>query len=95
MLLKRKFFDRLRFEIGRLDVKDIVIDFRGRLIFEVRDALNFGFAGIEDEVIISAVDNVIVEAVERVTVETKGKVSVINSNSMAALGIEVVDVRIK
>ena len=65
VLLKRKFSDRLRSEIGRLDVKDIVTDSRGRLTLEVRDALN------------------------------SGKVPVINPNSMAALGIEVVDVRIK
>ncbi len=40
VLLKRKFSDRLRSEIGRLDVKDIVTDSRGRLTLEVRDALN-------------------------------------------------------
>ncbi|WP_249440389.1 protease modulator HflC, partial [Escherichia coli] len=39
VLLKRKFSDRLRSEIGRLDVKDIVTDSRGRLTLEVRDAL--------------------------------------------------------
>ncbi|HAF0500954.1 TPA: protease modulator HflC [Salmonella enterica subsp. enterica serovar Bareilly] len=42
-----------------------------------------------------AADDAIAEAAERVTAETKGKVPVINPNSMAALGIEVVDVRIK
>jgi len=66
VLLKRKFSDRLRSEIGRLDVRDIVTDSRGRLTLEVRDALN-----------------------------SNGKVPVVNPNSMAALGIEVVDVRIK
>ena len=50
VLLKRKFSDRLRSEIGRLDVKDIVTDSRGRLTLEVRDALNSGSAGTEDEV---------------------------------------------
>ena len=35
VLLKRKFSDRLRSEIGRLDVKDIVTDSRGRLTLEV------------------------------------------------------------
>ena len=44
VLLKRKFSDRLRSEIGRLDVKDIVTDSRGRLTLEVRDALNSGSA---------------------------------------------------
>ncbi|MFO5689597.1 protease modulator HflC, partial [Klebsiella pneumoniae] len=37
----------------------------------------------------------IAKAAERVQAETNGKVPVINPNSMAALGIEVVDVRIK
>lgn len=95
MLLKRKFSDRLRSEIGRTDVKDIVTDSRGRLTLEVRDALNSGSAGTDDEVATPAADDAIAEAAERVTAETKGKVPVINPNSMAALGIEVVDVRIK
>lgn len=95
MLLKRKFSDRLRSEIGRLDVKDIVTDSRGRLTLEVRKALNSGSAGTEDEVSTPAADDAITKAAERVSAETNGKVSPINSNSMAALGIEVVDVRIK
>lgn len=95
VLLKRKFSDRLRSEIGRLDVKDIVTDSRGRLTLEVRDALNSGSAGTEDEVATPAADSAIAEAAERVQAETNGKVPVINPNSMAALGIEVVDVRIK
>ncbi len=95
VLLKRKFSDRLRSEIGRLDVKDIVTDSRGRLPLEVRDALNSGTAGTEDEVSTPAADDAIAKAAERVQAETNGKVPVINPNSMAALGIEVVDVRIK
>lgn len=95
VLLKRKFSDRLRSEIGRLDVKDIVTDSRGRLTLEVRDALNSGTAGTEDEVETPAADDAIAKAAERVQAETNGKVPVINPNSMAALGIEVVDVRIK
>ncbi|EOL8952677.1 protease modulator HflC [Cronobacter malonaticus] len=95
VLLKRKFSDRLRSEIGRLDVKDIVTDSRGRLTSEVREALNSGSAGTEDEVETPAADDAIASAAKRVTVETNGKVPVINPNSMAALGIEVVDVRIK
>ena len=92
---ERKFSDRLRSEIGRLDVKDIVTDSRGRLTLEVRDALNSGSAGTEDEVSTPAADDAIAKAAERVEAETNGKVQVINPNSMAALGIEVVDVRIK
>lgn len=78
VLLKRKFSDRLRSEIGRLDVKDIVTDSRGRLTLEVRDALNSGSAGTDDEVATPAADDAIAEAAERVTAETKGKVPVIN-----------------
>lgn len=70
-------------------------DSRGRLTLEVRDALNSSSAGTDDEVATPAADDAIAEAAERVTAETKGKVPVINPNSMAALGIEVVDVRIK
>ena len=71
-------------------MKDIVTDSRGRLTLEVRDALNSGSAGTEDEVTTPAADNAIAEAAERVEAETNGKVPVINPNSMAALGIEVV-----
>ncbi len=95
VLLKRKFSDHIHSELVSLDVKDIVTDSRGSLTLEVRDALNSGSAGTEDEVTTPAADNAIAEAAERVTAETKGKVPVINPNSMAALGIEVVDVRIK
>ncbi|WP_241488942.1 protease modulator HflC, partial [Cronobacter sakazakii] len=86
VLLKRKFSDRLRSEIGRLDVKDIVTDSRGRLTSEVREALNSGSAGTEDEVETPAADDAIASAAKRVTEETNGKVPVINPNSMAALG---------
>ena len=61
----------------------------------MRDALNSGSAGTEDEVSTPAADDAIAKAAERVEAETNGKVQVINPNSMAALGIEVVDVRIK
>ncbi|AUX94888.1 protease modulator HflC [Mixta gaviniae] len=95
VLLKRKFSDRLRSEMGRLDVKDIVTDSRGRLTTDVRDALNTGSAGRDDEVQTPAADDAIAHAAARVERETKGSEPSINPNSMAALGIEVVDVRIK
>ncbi len=91
VLLKRKFSDRLRSEIGRLDVKDIVTDSRGRLTTDVRDVLNNGSAG-QDE---TSADDAIATAAARVERETTGKSLEVNPNSMAALGIEVVDVRIK
>lgn len=95
VLLKRKFSDRLRSEIGRLDVKDIVTDSRGRLTTDVRDALNTGSAGQDDEIATPAADDAIASAAARVERETTGNKVAINPNSMAALGIQVVDVRIK
>ncbi|ARJ42304.1 protease modulator HflC [Pantoea alhagi] len=95
VLLKRKFSDRLRSEMGRLDVKDIVTDSRGRLTTDVRDALNTGSAGSDDEVQTPAADDAIASAAARVERETNSSGPAINPNSMAALGIEVVDVRIK
>nr|ELR5144921.1 protease modulator HflC [Providencia rettgeri] len=91
-LLKRKFSDRLRSEFGRLSVKDIITDSRGRLTIDVRDALNKGSA--TDEAMKDA-DAAIADAAKRVEEETNLKPLVVNANSMAALGIEVVDVRIK
>lgn len=92
MLLKRKFSDRLRSEMGRLNVKDIVIDASGRLANNVKDALN---SGSDDEP-----EN---QPINVLTYEQKMSLTSINnsndfhpkSNSMAALGIQVVDVRIK
>lgn len=93
VLLKRKFSDRLRSEIGRLDVKDIVTDSRGRLTTDVRDALNTGSTAEGEQ--LSPSDDAIVHAAERVARETKNVEAAINPNSMAALGIAVIDVRIK
>ncbi len=95
VLLKRKFSDRLRSEMGRLDVKDIVTDSRGRLTTDVRDALNTGSAGSDDEVQTPAADDAIASAAARVERETNSNEPAPNPNSMAALGIQVVDVRIK
>jgi len=95
VLLKRKFSDRLRSEMGRLDVKDIVTDSRGRLTTDVRDALNTGTAGGDDDVSTPAADDAIASAAARVERETNSSEPAPNPNSMAALGIQVVDVRIK
>ncbi|MBD2803738.1 protease modulator HflC [Xenorhabdus sp. ZM] len=91
-LLKRKFTDRLRAEIGRLDVKGIVTDSRGRLTTDVRDALNEGTH--EEKAEKKGVNND-VAPIAPVTEEINSTQSAINVNSMAELGIEVVDVRIK
>ena len=95
VLLKRKFSDRLRSEIGRTDVKDIVTDSRGKLMSDVRDALNTGTVGDGEEVATTEADDAIASAAARVERETTGKQPQVNPNSMAALGIEVIDVRIK
>lgn len=95
VLLKRKFSDRLRSELGRLDVKGIVTDSRNRLMTDVREALNNGTSGDDEETQATAADNAIASAAARVERETNGPPPSVNPNSMAALGIEVVDVRIK
>ncbi|AIN47500.1 protease modulator HflC [Candidatus Palibaumannia cicadellinicola] len=98
VLLKRKFSDRLRSELGRLHVKGIVTDSRNQLMTDVREALNHGTSGDDDELPSTATDNAIASAVARVERETKGlqpAAATVNSNSMTALGIQVVDVRIK
>lgn len=94
ILLKRKFSDRLRSEIGRLDVRDIVTDSRGKLTSDVRNTLNTGTT--DDDTATTDADNAIASAAARVEQETQGKQkATVNPNSMAALGIAVVDVRIK
>lgn len=93
VLLKRKLSDRLRSEIGRLDVKDIVTDSRGRLTLDVRDALNNGSA--EEVEATTEADDAIASVAKRVERETSGEQPAVNPNSMAALGIQVIDVRLK
>ncbi len=98
VLLKRKFIDRLRSEIGRLNVKEVVIDARGKLMLDVRTALNTGSVGDSEEVVISSTsstNNATISSSIHVDPETASKQLPLNSNSMAALGIEVIDVRIK
>ena len=90
-LLRRKFSDRLRSEIGRMSVNQIITDSRGRLTIDVRNALNEGTPSRDK----SDADDAIAIAAKKVAEETKGKAPAINMNSMAALGIEVIDVRIK
>ncbi len=96
MLLKCKFSDRLRSEIGRMNVKAIVTDSRGKLMSDVRTALNTGTLGNNDKIqTIDTTDgNILSEAVRFEKEQTTKKLS-FNLNSMATLGIEVIDVRIK
>ncbi|KAI9575690.1 hypothetical protein GQX74_015758 [Glossina fuscipes] len=91
VLLKRKFSDRLRSELGRLDVKGIVTDSRNKLMSDVRFSLNNGTSGLdEDDTIYNKkIDTALSNQIQQ------GQEVGIHPNSMAALGIEVVDVRIK
>ncbi|AKC60261.1 protease modulator HflC [Blochmannia endosymbiont of Camponotus (Colobopsis) obliquus] len=97
VLIKRKFSDRLRSELGRLDVQGIVTDSRNRLMNDVRDSLNYGTPGhvYNNSQQLAIVDNVISSAVSHIELEPYNCTFVTNPNSMAALGIEIVDVRIK
>lgn len=85
ILMKRKFSDRLRSELGRMDVKGIVTDSRNHLMIDLRAALNQGTSGDTNLQDITA-DTALTSVVDRTAV---------NQNSMKTLGIEVVDVRIK
>ncbi|AKC59668.1 protease modulator HflC [Blochmannia endosymbiont of Polyrhachis (Hedomyrma) turneri] len=100
VLIKRKFSDRLRSELGKLNVQGIVTDSRNRLMSDVREALNYGNSGEDSESYTTTmIDRTLASATARVD-ELNGS-SVyssslsINPNSMAALGIKIVDVRIK
>ncbi|XBC38696.1 MAG: protease modulator HflC [Buchnera aphidicola (Melaphis rhois)] len=90
ILLKRKFSDRLRSEIGRLNVKEIVTDSRGRLTTDVRDALNSGSIDYEMDNVIKQNENMVLDFKD-----PRYNRMFVNSNSMAELGIKVIDVRIK
>lgn len=105
VLIKRKFSDRLRSELGKLNVQGIVTDSRNQLMTDVRASLNDGTAG-EESLECSDYNNNLaklnlytrvynttssVERLDRVRISTND----INPNSMTALGIEIIDVRIK
>ncbi|AGC03369.1 hflC protein [Candidatus Blochmanniella chromaiodes str. 640] len=99
VLIKRKFSDRLRSELGRLNVQGIVTDSRNKLMTDVRASLNHGTSGEEASGFRCNND------IKKFHFHSKNydssmqeqyRVSdLVNPNSMAALGIEIVDVRIK
>ncbi|URJ27326.1 protease modulator HflC [Candidatus Blochmanniella camponoti] len=99
VLIKRKFSDRLRSELGRLNVQGIVTDSRNKLMTDVRASLNHGTSGEE------APEFHFNNNIKQFNFHAKNydssmqeqyRVSdLVNPNSMAALGIEIVDVRIK
>lgn len=100
ILIKRKFSDRLRSELGKLNVQGIVTDSRNQLMTDVCASLNNGTIG--DESVESQLNNFnefysnVVESNDVFSTKCQnGDSEHINPNSMAALGIEIVDVRIK
>lgn len=100
ILIKRKFSDRLRSELGKLNVQGIVTDSRNQLMTDVRASLNNGTAGDEStEYQVNGFNhidyNVINDDLSYNQNQPAYGVDFVNPNSMAALGIEIIDVRIK
>lgn len=99
ILIKRKFSDRLRSELGKLNVQGIVTDSRNQLMTDVRDSLNNGTAGDEPiEFQMNSFNELDSSDVQEKNIFSQHNYfdsEVVNPNSMAALGIEIVDVRIK
>lgn len=101
VLIKRKFSDRLRSELGKLNVQGIVTDSRNQLMTDVRRSLNDGTAGEEiSEAFIydnTAEPHLYTDMYEISPVQSgrSNFSNCINPNSMTALGIAIVDVRIK
>ncbi|MCD1125410.1 protease modulator HflC [Jinshanibacter sp. LJY008] len=90
-ILNSKLSDRLRSEIGQRDIKDLVTDSRGQLMQDVRNALNNGYEDKSTEAP-TVVDST---AAPADTLPVDNKLPLVNANSMAELGIQVIDVRIK
>ncbi|CEN32137.1 Modulator of FtsH protease HflC [Candidatus Westeberhardia cardiocondylae] len=101
ILLRRKFSDRLRSELGKLDVKGIVTDSRNKLMSDVRRLLNYGTIGNNNEKKIAPISFNYKDVHHSFYKEENFGFfhdisnSIFYANSMAVLGIEVVDVRIK
>lgn len=98
ILIKRKFSDRLRSELGKLNVQGIVTDSRNQLMTDVRESLNNGTAGEEIECQINNFNEFNSDAMNSDMLLKNQRYNYfdyVNPNSMAALGIEIVDVRIK
>ncbi|URJ25167.1 protease modulator HflC [Candidatus Blochmannia ocreatus (nom. nud.)] len=98
VLIKRKFSDRLRSELGRLNVQGIVTDSRNKLMADVRESLNNGTSGEESmDFQFSNIKKInCYQSMNNASIHKDYYISnSFNPNSMAALGIEIVDVRIK
>lgn len=106
-ILRSKLNDRLRSGIGQRDIKDLVTDSRGQLMQDVLNALNKGYQDKASEAPAApatsttpATSDASATAATPATPETgalpaDNKLPLVNANSMAELGIEVIDVRIK
>ncbi|WP_236608351.1 protease modulator HflC [Candidatus Blochmannia vafer] len=95
VLIKRKFSDRLRSELGKLKVQGIVTDSRNRLMTDVRLSLNYGTDGEEMSESLSS-DELYSGMYNMSQMKYRNNSDeYMNINSMTALGIEIVDVRIK
>ncbi|AKJ41029.1 protease modulator HflC [Pragia fontium] len=93
-ILNSKLSDRLRSEIGQRDIKDLVTDSRGQLMQDVRNALNNGYQDKPSETpAVEAANTDTAPAADTLPVDNK--LPLVNANSMAELGIQVIDVRIK
>lgn len=90
-ILNSKLSDRLRSEIGQRDIKDLVTDSRGQLMQDVRNALNNGYEDKPSEEVQTPTE----AAVDNGDLPVDNKLPLVNANSMAELGIQVIDVRIK
>lgn len=101
VLIKRKFSDRLRSELGKLNVQGIVTDSRNQLMTDVRVSLNDGTAGEKISDIFVRDDSIESDSytnindVYPVKSGQNHSCNYIHPNSMTALGIEIIDVRIK
>ncbi|WP_140919690.1 protease modulator HflC [Limnobaculum xujianqingii] len=96
-ILNSKLSDRLRSEIGQRDIKDLVTDSRGQLMQDVRNALNNGYEDKPSEVpaAAAAAPAATDSTAPADTLPADNKLPLVNANSMAELGIQVIDVRIK
>ncbi|MBK5073695.1 protease modulator HflC [Budviciaceae bacterium CWB-B4] len=95
-ILNSKLSDRLRSEIGQRDIKDLVTDSRGQLMQDVRNALNNGYEDKPSEVPAAAAAPAATDSTAPAdTLPADNKLPLVNANSMAELGIQVIDVRIK
>ncbi|UDG81064.1 Modulator of FtsH protease HflC [Candidatus Hartigia pinicola] len=92
ILLKRKFNDHLRSTFSHLNVKDIITNLRSRLTVDIRNSLN---KRTETHEKIQKTSATITSVADLVTQDIDLISKAMKTNSMAALGIEVIDVRIK